>query len=815
MSTPLTGRDTSSRLGPGSQFTAESILRDYRVAFQSRQASLIGRREVFTGKAKFGIFGDGKEVAQLALARAFRPGDFRSGYYRDQTLMMALGLLTLEQFFAQLYADADLEREPCSAGRSMTAHFSTCMLDAAGELRDLVDLLNSSSDVSPTGSQMPRLVGLAYASRLYRELPELREAGARFSKNGDEIAFGTIGNASCAEGMFWEAVNAIGVLGAPAMISIWDDGYGISVANEHQITKGDLSAVLSGFRRAPGSTQGYDLYTVKGWDYAGLCETYLSAAQIVRAEHVPALVHVTEMTQPQGHSTSGSHERYKSKERLAWEAEFDPIRKMREWMIAQGIATARELDEVEAEDLAVVREAQRRAWDAFRAPLDEEKRIALGLLDELAREAANPAEAAEVQAIRQELDRQPAAFRRDVMAALHSSLIATAGEDLPAARRIVAWKGQEDRANAERYGSDLYSTTSRSPLKIAPVPAVYAADAPVVNGFEVVNACFDAALSRLPNLIAFGEDVGKIGDVNQGFAGLQAKYGPLRVADTGIRETTIMGQAIGLALRGLRPIAEIQYLDYVLYGLQILSDDLATLRWRTKGRQKAPVIVRTRGHRLEGIWHSGSPMAGLLNLVRGIWVCVPRNMTQAAGLYNTLLEGDDPALVVEVLNGYRQKEKLPANVGEFRVPLGVPEVLREGGDVTVVTYGACCRIALEAAQKLAEVGIEAEVVDVQTLLPFDLHGRILESLRKTNRVVFVDEDVPGGATAYMMQKVLEEQGGYHWLDAEPRTLPAKEHRPSYGSDGDYFSKPNRESIFEAVYELMHEADPRSFPIFFR
>lgn len=812
MSTPLTGRDTSSRPGPGSQFTAESILRDYRIAFQSRQASLIGRREVFTGKAKFGIFGDGKEVAQVALARAFRPGDFRSGYYRDQTLMLALGLLTVEQFFAQLYADADLEREPCSAGRSMTAHFSTCMVDAAGEPRSLVDLLNSSSDVSPTGSQMPRLVGLAYASRLYRELPELREVGSRFSRNGDEIAFGTIGNASCAEGMFWEAVNAIGVLGAPAMISIWDDGYGISVANEHQITKGDLSAVLSGFRRAPGSRQGYDLYTVKGWDYAGLCETYLSAAQIVRAEHVPALVHVTEMTQPQGHSTSGSHERYKSKERLAWEAEYDPIRKMREWMIAQGIATARDLDEVEAEDLRLVRESQRRAWEAFRAPLDEEKRTALGLLDELAREAADPKE---IQAVRQELEKQQTTQRRDVMAALHTALIATAGEDLPAARRVVAWKAQEDRLNAERYGSDLYSATERSPLKVAPVPAVYAPDAPVVNGFEVVNACFDAALSRLPNLIAFGEDVGKIGDVNQGFAGLQAKYGPLRVADTGIRETTIMGQAIGLALRGLRPIAEIQYLDYVLYGLQILSDDLATLRWRTKGKQKAPVIVRTRGHRLEGIWHSGSPMAGLLNLVRGIWVCVPRNMTQAAGMYNTLLEGDDPALVVEVLNGYRQKEKLPANVGEFRVPLGVPEVLREGSDVTVVTYGACCRIALEAAQKLAEVGIEIEVIDVQTLLPFDLPGRLLESLRKTNRVVFVDEDVPGGATAYMMQKVLEEQGGYHWLDAEPRTLSGKEHRPSYGSDGDYFSKPNRESIFETVYELMHEADPKSFPIFYR
>ncbi|HEX4496535.1 MAG TPA: thiamine pyrophosphate-dependent enzyme [Thermoanaerobaculia bacterium] len=811
MSLPLTDRDTSSLPGPGSQFTAESILRDYRIAYQSRQASLIGRREVITGKAKFGIFGDGKEVAQVALARAFRPGDFRSGYYRDQTLMMALGLLTVEQFFAQLYADADIGREPCSAGRSMTAHFSTCLLNPDGSFRDLANLVNSSSDVSPTGSQMPRLVGLAQASRLYREIPELRGM-ASFSNNGDEVAFGTIGNASCAEGMFWEAVNAIGVLGVPAVISIWDDGYGISVPNEHQITKGDLSALLSGFRRAPGGRQGYDVYAVKGWDYAGLCETYLSAVPVVRAEHVPALVHVTEMTQPQGHSTSGSHERYKSKERLAWEAEFDPLSKMREWMIAQGIATAQDLEAVEVEDLRTVREAQRRAWDEARAPIEEEKKIALGMLDELAGQATDTAE---VGKLRQELDKQPTPQRREILATLHSSLIATAGEDLPAAKRIVAWKSEQDRANVERYGSDLYSATERSALKIAPVPATYAPDAPSLNGFEVVNAAFDAALGRMPNLIAFGEDVGQIGDVNQGFAGLQAKYGPLRVADTGIRETTIMGQAIGLALRGLRPIAEIQYLDYVLYGLQILSDDLATLRWRTKGLQKAPVIIRTRGHRLEGIWHSGSPMGGLLNLIRGIWVCVPRNMTQAAGFYNTLLESDDPALVIEVLNGYRLKERMPANIGDFRLPLGVPEVLREGTDVTVVTYGACCRLALEAAQKLAEVGIEIEVIDVQTLLPFDLHGRIVESLKKTSRVLFLDEDVPGAGTAFMMQKVIEEQGGYRWLDSAPRTLAAKEHRPSYGSDGDYVSKPNRETIFEAVYELMHEARPGEFPIFYR
>jgi pyruvate/2-oxoglutarate/acetoin dehydrogenase E1 component/TPP-dependent pyruvate/acetoin dehydrogenase alpha subunit len=812
MSLPLTGLDTSSPPGPGSQFTRESILRDYRIAFQSRQASLIGRREVFTGKAKFGIFGDGKEVAQLALARAFRAGDFRSGYYRDQTLMMALGLLTLEQFFAQLYADPDVEREPCSAGRSMTAHFGTSLIGPDGAFLDLAERLNSSSDVSPTGSQMPRLVGLAYASRLYRELPELAAVGERFSRNGDEIAFGTIGNASCAEGMFWEAVNAIGVLQAPALLSIWDDGYGISVPNEHQITKGDLTALLSGFRRAPGGRRGYDLYTVKGWDYAGLCETYLSAAQTVRAEHVPALIHVVEMTQPQGHSTSGSHERYKSKERLAWESEYDPVRKMREWIVEQGIATAQELDEAEAADLKTVREAQRRAWEAFRAPIDAERREALALLDALEAEAREPEE---IRKLRLELERQPMALRRDFLAALHGGLIATAGEDLAAARRIVAWKRQQEEVNVERYGSDLYSASERAALQVAAVPATYAPDAPFVNGFEVVQAAFDAALARFPNVVAFGEDVGQIGDVNQGFAGLQAKYGPLRVSDTGIREATIMGQAIGLALRGLRPIAEIQYLDYVLYGLQILSDDLATLRWRTKGQQMAPVIVRTRGHRLEGIWHSGSPMAGLLNLVRGIYLCVPRNLTQAAGFYNTLLAGDDPAIVVEVLNGYRLKEKLPSNIGDFQVPLGVPEVLREGTDVTVVTYGACCRIALEAAAKLAEVGIEIEVIDVQTLLPFDRHHAIVESLRKTNRVLFLDEDVPGGGTAYMLQKVVEEQGGYAWLDAEPRTLAAKEHRPSYGSDGDYFSKPNRETIFETVYDLMHEADPQGFPIFYQ
>ena len=803
---PVTG-------SPGAAVDRDSVLLDYRTAYESRQASLLGRREVLTGKAKFGIFGDGKEVAQVALARAFSKGDIRSGYYRDQTLMLALGLLTIEQLFAQLYANPDLDLEPCSAGRSMTAHFATCLLEAGGSFRRLSELLSSSADVSPTGAQMPRLVGLAYASRLYRELPELREM-TQFSDRGNEIAFGTIGNASCAEGLFWEAVNAVGVLQAPMLLSIWDDGYGISVPNELQVAK-DLSELLSGFRRAPGSRHGYDLYRVRGWDYPALRSTYGEAAEAVRREHVPAIVHVVEMTQPQGHSTSGSHERYKSKERLAWEAEVDCLRRMRQWMIAEGLASAVELDALEEEAGRAVRKLQQSAWNAVRAPIEDEKAALLAITAELAGSAPSPAAREAVERVRTDLARQPLALRRDLMAAAQSALVAAAAPAAPAARRLADWRRDCDRENAARYGSDLYSATPLAALAVPEVPAVYAPDAPLVDGHKVMNACFDAALARYPNLVALGEDVGQIGDVNQGFAGLQAKYGKLRVSDTGIREATIIGQAIGMAQRGLRPIAEIQYLDYILYALQTLSDDLASLRWRTKGQQKAPVIVRTRGHRLEGIWHAGSPMAAVVHLLRGIHVCVPRNMTQAAGFYNTLLRGDDPGVVVEVLNGYRVKERLPANIGEMTVPLGVPDVLRQGGDVTVVTYGACCRIALEAAERLAEVGVEVEVVDVQTLLPFDRAGRILDSLRKTNRILFLDEDVPGGGTAYMMQQVLEVQGGYSWLDSAPRTLAAREHRPAYGSDGDYWSKPNREELFEAVYEIMHEAAPASYPLFYR
>jgi pyruvate/2-oxoglutarate/acetoin dehydrogenase E1 component/TPP-dependent pyruvate/acetoin dehydrogenase alpha subunit len=769
------------------QFTRESIIDDYRVAVRSRQASLLGRREVLSGKAKFGIFGDGKEVAQLAWARAFRRGDWRSGYYRDQTFMFAVGAATLEEFFAQLYADADVTHDPWSGGRSMNAHFASRLLDPDGSWKSQIDAWNVSADVSPTGSQMPRLVGLAWASKLYRGNEQLKDT--RFSRNGDEIAWGTIGNASCAEGMFWESLNAAGVMGIPMAVSIWDDGYGISVPNEFQITKGNISDLLRGFQREGRSKAGFDIYTVKAWDYPALCETYLHAATIVRMEHVPAIIHVTEVTQPQGHSTSGSHERYKSKERLEWEIEFDCIKRMREWMIAQGIATAAELDAFEKEDTALVRDAKRKAWNAYRAPIDAEVKEALALLDKMG-----------APELKNELQRNQAPYRRDAVRAVASAVITS--RDASAAEWVRAKLAEGD----ERYDAHLLSG-----VHVDEVPPAYADDAPVLNGFEIINHCLDHALRRDPRIVIFGEDVGKLGDVNQGCLGLQEKYGIGRVMDTGIRECTILGQAIGAALRGLRPIAEIQYLDYLLYAMQIMSDDLATIRWRSAGGQASPVIVRTRGHRLEGIWHSGSPMAGILGLLRGLHVCVPRNMTQAAGFYNTLLRGEDPAIVIEVLNGYRGKEKLPSNIADMTLPLGVPEVLREGKDVTLVSYGATLRIVQEAAELLATAGVDAEIIDVQTLLPFDTRGVIVESLKKTNRIAFIDEDVPGGATAFMMQNVLERDRGYEWLDSEPRTIAAKEHRPSYGSDGDYWSKPNRETIFAGVYDLVREAEPRKYP----
>ena len=781
-----------------SQFSRESILNDYRLGHLSRQASYLGRREVLTGKAKFGIFGDGKEVAQLAMARAFRPGDWRSGYYRDQTFMFAVGALTLEQYFAQLYADPDPEREPCSAGRQMNAHFATRLLDAGGEWLDLTGLPNSSSDISPTAAQMPRLVGLGYASRIFRCRPDLAHL-TYLSRGGDEIAFGTIGDASCAEGLFWEAINAAAVVQAPVLLSIWDNGYGISVPIEYQLAKGSLTEVLAGFQRDKGGSNGIDLYRARGWDYPALCETYLQAAEGVRREHVPAIVHVPELTQPQGHSTSGSHERYKSKERLAWEKEYDCLVQMRSWLLAEELAGDEELRRLEEEAKEAARAAQRRAWEAFQEPLREERRRFAGLARGLA--ATSPARE-RISAAVDVVERHDPVQRRQLLATAAELLVATRGESAPARDALAAWYDEQAAAGRALYSTHLHSTSSRSPLATSAVAPVYASPPETVNGYEVLNACFDAAMARVPEFLAFGEDVGALGDVNQGFMGLQEKYGLCRVTDTGIREATIVGQAIGLALRGLRPLAEIQYLDYLLYALQILADDLATLRYRTAGGQQAPVIVRTRGHRLEGIWHSGSPLAGILGLVRGIWVCVPRDMTRAAAFYNTLLAGDDPGIVVEVLNGYRLKEQLPVNIGEIRLPLGVPEVLRSGRDATVVTYGACCRIALEAAELLAEAGIDAEVIDVQTLLPFDREGVIGRSLQKTHRVLFLDEDVPGGATAYMMRQVLEEQGAFWWLDAPPRTLTGAAHRPAFGSDGDYFSKPNRESVFAAVEALV-------------
>jgi pyruvate/2-oxoglutarate/acetoin dehydrogenase E1 component/TPP-dependent pyruvate/acetoin dehydrogenase alpha subunit len=791
----------------------EELLQDYRLAYQSRQASLIGRREVLSGKAKFGIFGDGKELANLAIARAFRKGDWRSGYYRDQTWMFMLGVMSIQEFFAQLYSHADLAHDPASAGRSMNAHFASRSLNPDGSWRDQTQMYNVAADVSPTAAQMPRTVGLAYASVLYRNLvgadghPPLPN---QFSHNGDEVAFATIGNASTAEGMFWESVNAIGVLKAPAVLTIYDDGYGISVPNQFQMVKENIGTLLKGFERDAGASpekaeRGFDHYTVRAWDYPALLETYLSAAEIAREYHVPALIHVIDVTQPQGHSTSGSHERYKSTERLKWETEFDCVTRMRRWMIDNHIASDPELVAVEKDDTATVEGFRKAAWEAYLAPMLEERSQVTDMLEEIAGSASNPSE---LRQLKERLAGLPSFTRRDIHSAAHEALRILRDEAHPSKQILIQWKNEQDAVNTKRYAEHLYGGAA---LKVKEVPPAYSNNSPTVMGFEVVNAAFDTMLARDPRVIGFGEDVGRLGDVNQGFKGMQEKYGALRVTDTGIREATILGQAIGMAMRGLRPIAEIQYLDYVLYALQIMSDDLASLRWRTAGGQKAPVIIRTRGHRLEGIWHSGSPMAGIINLVRGMYVLVPRDMTHAAGFYNTLLLADEPAIVVEVLNGYRVKERLPDNIDEMTLSLGIPETIRAGKDVTVVTYGACCRIVMDAAEKLSQVGIEIEVIDVQSLLPFDIHSRIVESLKKTSRILFVDEDVPGGASAYMMQEVIEKQGGYYYLDSPARTLSGTSHRPAYGSDGDYWSKPSAETVFDAVYEMMNEVDPSAFP----
>jgi 2-oxoisovalerate dehydrogenase E1 component len=763
--------------------------------------SMLARGEVMLGRAMFGIFGDGKEVAQVALAKVFEPGDIRSGYYRDQTLMFALGLLDAQQFFAQLYAHTDVAADPASGGRGMNAHFATRMLDANGKWKNLTESAHSSADASPTGSQMPRLLGLAYASKLYRELPELHDF-AEFSRNGNEIAFGTIGNASCAEGVFWEAINAAGVLQVPMVMSVWDDGYGISVPNELQITKNSISTLLEGFRRSPGQKDGYELEVVRGWDYPSLIATYKKVAHTVRTEHVPALVHVIEVTQPQGHSTSGSHERYKTKERLQWEKERDGLVRLRAWILEHELATQAQLDAIEEEEVAHVRAARDAAWDAYEQPIREEANHVGALIAALAAASTGAGDA--VRALGTELSRRKDPLRRDVTVAARRSLVAARGESADLTAPLREWLAEQAPLNDDRYHTHLHDESEASALRVPVVPAEYGADALEVDAYKVLNACFDQALARDPRVVAFGEDVGKLGDVNQGFVDLQARYGELRVGDAGIREATIVGQAIGMAMRGLRPIAEIQYLDYLLYALQIMSDDLATLRYRTRNGQQAPVIVRTRGHRLVGVWHSGSPMGMMIHALRGIYLAVPRDMTRAAGFYNTLLQSGDPGIVVEVLNAYRLKERLPSNIGEMTTPFGVVDVMREGKDVTVVTYGASCAIAMDAAKLLAESGVDVELIDAQSLLPFDLEGRIVESLKKTNRVLFLDEDVPGGATSYMMQEVLERQGGFHWLDAAPRTLAAAAHRPAYGRDGDYWSKPSVEDVYDVVIALMAE-----------
>lgn len=789
-----------------SQTKVKEILADYRLAWESREASLLGRKEVFMGKAKFGIFGDGKEVAQIAMAKVFKNGDFRSGYYRDQTFMFAIGQLTVQQFFAQLYAHTDMEAEPASAGRLMTGHYATRMVNETGDLRDLTQSKNSSADISPTAAQMPRLVGLAYASKLFRQNPDLKPF-KNLSVNGNEIAFGTIGNASTSEGMFYEAINAAGVLQIPMLVSVWDDAYGISVPAEYHTTKSSISKVLEGFRRTDAE-KGYEIFTAKGWDYPGLIATYQKAEKVCREEHVPVLLHVEEVTQPQGHSTSGSHERYKSKERLQWEAEHDCLLKMREWIINEVLVLPEEVDEIEKEARVAARDAKDRAWKAFNTDIQKDLKSLTAILESAIEESRHTDELTD---IKETLRTTVNPIRMDCVRAAKRSLRLLRDEDISARQELIGWIRDLEAKNHDRYSSNLYSESDQSALKVEEVAPHYSESSIQVDGRELLQACFTAALTRDPRVFAFGEDVGKIGDVNQGFAGLQAKFGELRVTDTGIRECTILGQGIGTALRGLRPIAEIQYLDYLLYALQIMSDDLACLQYRTKGGQKAPVIIRTRGHRLEGVWHAGSPIGMMLHSLRGIYILVPRNMTQAAGFYNTMLKSDDTAIIIECLNGYRLKEQLPDNVGEFTVPLGKPEILKEGEDVTIVTYGSMCRIVMQAAADLEEYGISCEVIDVQTLLPFDLHHVIADSVKKTNRIVFTDEDVPGGATAFMMQKVLEEQQAFQYLDSAPLTIPAKEHRPAYASDGDYFTKPNTEEIFEKVYGMMREVNPNKFP----
>ena len=787
------------------EFKAE-VLNDYKIAVTSRECSLLGRREVLTGKAKFGIFGDGKEVPQLAWAKVFKEGDWRSGYYRDQTFMMAIGKLTIQQFFAGLYGHTDIKAEPMSAGRQMGGHFATHSLNEDGTWKDLTKQKNSSPDISPTAGQMPRLVGLAQASKIYRNVKEL-EGFKTFSDKGNEVAWGTIGNASTSEGLFWESVNAAGVMQIPMVINVWDDEYGISVHAKYQTTKENISEILKGFQRTK-EENGYEIIRVQGWDYPSLIEAYEKASKISREEHVPVLIHVNELTQPQGHSTSGSQERYKNKERLNWEKEYDCNVKMREWILANNLATENDLVVLEKDIKKEVREGKSAAWKAFLAPQIQEKTEVLTLINNVSEKSINKVF---IDKIATTLFDEKIPLRGEIIGAARKTLRYLIGENTVEKKQLQDWIENYFKIIEPKFSAHLYSEAIENAKTISEIKPIYNENTEEVDGRILLRDNFDNILTQYPEVYIFGEDSGKIGDVNQGLEGLQDKFSENRVADTGIREATILGQGIGMSMRGLRPIAEIQYLDYILYCLQIMSDDLATVRYRSNGMQKAPLIVRTRGHRLEGIWHSGSQMGGLVHLLRGIYILVPRNMTKAVGFYNTLLKTDEPAIVIECLNGYRLKEKMPSNLTEIRTPIGVVETVKEGSDITIVSYGSTLRIVQEAAKELQQVSIDAEVIDIQSILPLDLNHDLVKSVAKTNRLLVVDEDVPGGASAYILNEILDIQNGYQHLDSKPQALTAKQHRPAYGTDGDYFSKPSEEDIFEKVYEMMHEADPNSHP----
>ncbi|WP_297333871.1 alpha-ketoacid dehydrogenase subunit alpha/beta [Flavobacterium sp.] len=786
-------------------FKAE-VLNDYKLAVLSRECSLLGRREVLTGKAKFGIFGDGKEVPQLAMAKASKNGDFRSGYYRDQTFMMAIGQLTVQQFFAGLYGHSDIEHDPMSGGRQMGGHFATHSLDENGNWKNLTQQKNSSADISPTAGQMPRLLGLAQASKVYRNVPGID--AEKFSVNGNEIAWGTIGNASTSEGLFFETINAAGVLQVPMVISVWDDEYGISVHARHQTTKENISEILKGFQRDEDN-KGYEIIKVKGWDYPELIAAYEKASAIAREEHVPVLIHVYELTQPQGHSTSGSHERYKNTDRLSWESEYDCIVQMRKWMLDNNIAVEEDLESIEKDAKKDVLEGKKAAWAAYTAPMKSEQQELVAVLTEIASNSPNKVF---IEKAASDLASVKEPIRKEILTTARKVLRIIVNEG--SRPQLAEWIKTYTEKIQPKYSSHLFSESGKNVYNVKPVAAEYKDGAEEVDGRVIIRDNFDAIFNKYPEALVFGEDCGNIGDVNQGLEGMQEKYGDFRVCDAGIREATILGQGIGMAMRGLRPIAEIQYLDYLLYAVQIMSDDLATLQYRTAGKQKAPLIIRTRGHRLEGIWHSGSPMGMIINALRGIHVLVPRNMTKAAGFYNTLLETDEPALIVECLNGYRLKEKMPVNLGEFKTPVGVVETIREGNDITLVSYGSTLRLVEQAAKELAEAGIEAEIIDIQSLLPFDINHDIAKSVAKTNRLLVIDEDVPGGASAYILQKIVDEQNAYRYLDSKPEAMSAKAHRPAYGTDGDYFSKPSAEDIYEKVYAIMHEANPVKFPVLY-